>query len=323
MRYTHIRNADLNLLVSFQALIEERSISRAALRVFRTPSAMSRVVDRLQDMFKEQLFTRTGNGFQPTSRALRAYAELEQVLPRIETLLQGPQFNPAEITDVFRIEASDSTTAMFLPGLAKVVARDAPGIQIEVVPRSGGFGGLETNDVDLVIGHNVEQHLWIGKGVQLLRSESLCREKLVCFLRVSHPLTKGRVTLKRYLEAKHLAIWPAGDARRVAIPLRGECQRLVASALEPLGKRRDVRVRTPYGTVVARIVENTDLVATILSRIAKRLRTSKTRIIPAPAELRVAHTYKQFWHPRNDFSAVHTWLRGAMRTVAAQMDLPP
>jgi hypothetical protein len=77
-------------------------------------------------------------------------------------------------------------------------------------------------------------------------------------------------------------------------------------------------MRLPYGLVIGSIIENTDLIATLLSRIARRVNTSKTRIVPAPAELGRALTYNQVWHPRNDSNPVHKWLRGVMRGVAAQ-----
>ena len=80
MRYTHIRNADLNLLVAFQALMEERSITGAARRMFLSQPAMSRTVDRLQEIFEDELLVRTPNGYEPTHRALTAYADLEQIL---------------------------------------------------------------------------------------------------------------------------------------------------------------------------------------------------------------------------------------------------
>src|ERR1700720_1134226 len=96
MRFTNIEKADLNLLLGFQALIEERSITRAARRMFLSQPAMSRVVDRLQELLKDELFVRTAKGYEPTDRALNAYAELEAVFPKIEAVLQGSQFDPAK-----------------------------------------------------------------------------------------------------------------------------------------------------------------------------------------------------------------------------------
>ena len=88
MRYANLRQFDLNLLLSFQTLIEERSDSRAARRMHLSPSAMSRVFNRLRKMFKDDLLVRTPQGYKVTDRALRAYSEIELLLrpiPNIHT----------------------------------------------------------------------------------------------------------------------------------------------------------------------------------------------------------------------------------------------
>src|SRR5262245_43680324 len=95
MRFPHIEKSDLNLLIAFQALVEERSITRAAQRIFLSQPAMSRVLDRLQAMFGDELLVRTPIGYEPTHRALEIHANLEKLLPGIEGLLQGNKFNAA------------------------------------------------------------------------------------------------------------------------------------------------------------------------------------------------------------------------------------
>jgi len=318
MRYVNIRNADLNLLVSFQVLMEERSVTRAARRMFLSQPAMSRVIDRLQELFKDELLVRAFKGYEPTHRALEIYAELEQVFPKIEELLQRKRFDPAEVKDVFRIDAADSITLLFISKLMEVVARDAPGIRIELRVRTG-FGRLETNDSDMVLATDREIALWVGKGLQTLNSEPLLQDKLACLVRSDHPLASGRLTLARYLKAQHIAISSVEDTQRTAFSFIGEPQRSVASMLDPLGKKRDVRMSLPFGLPVGRIVENTDLVATISCRVAEELITSKTRIIPTPTELQVPLIHSQIWHPRNNSNALHKWLRSVMREVAARV----
>lgn len=119
MRYKHIPHADLNLFAALQILVEEGSITRAAQRMFLSQPAMSRVVDRLQEMLKDQLFIRSGKGYLPTHRALSVHAELQQLLPRFETLLQAPQFKAADATGVFNIEATDWELLSWFPDLLK------------------------------------------------------------------------------------------------------------------------------------------------------------------------------------------------------------
>ena len=299
MRYTHIQQSDLNLLVSLQALVEERSVGRAARRVFLSQSAMSRVLDRLRGLFKDELLVRTGRGYEPTHRALHIYAELEQFLPPIEQLLRGEEFNPAQAIESFRIAASDQAAVILLPALMEAVSRTAPGIQFEIFPVDDDvFRKLEINALDLA--------LWVNEAPPTLRAQPLFREKIVCLVRTGHPLGKRRLTLARYLEQNH-----------VVVSLLGGRQGLVEQALDRLGYRRKVQLRIPYFGAVGAIVERTDLVATLPKRLAKRLTTlSKTRILPAPIEFQ-EFTYIQAWHPRYDSDPAHQWLRELIRKASA------
>jgi len=89
MQEAHIRRVDVRLLAVLQALVEERSITRAAERMFLSQPAMSRALDRLQEIFGDELLVRTKQGFEPTHRALRVYAELSYLLPRLEGSCAG------------------------------------------------------------------------------------------------------------------------------------------------------------------------------------------------------------------------------------------
>jgi DNA-binding transcriptional LysR family regulator len=296
--------------------MEEQSITRAAQRMHLTQSAMSRMVDRLQILLQDPLFIRVAKGYKPTHRALSVYRELEHVLPRVEAILHGPGTNSAEFNDTIRIEASDSTAVIILPRLLENVQRTAPRIRIDLVPRSRNFKALETNDVDLVLGHDIDTKLQAPTPTKLIRQETLFSDKLVCLVRKNHPLTRSLLTLKRYLDAHHLAIWAQGYTERVGNSLANERQKLIAQWLDESNKHRDVRMRVPYGLIVGEIVANTDLVATVLSRIALRLKNSRTRIISAPVELRGIVTHCQFWHPRDDMRPTHIWLRRAIQNIA-------
>ena len=150
MQFPHIQRSDLNLLLAFQALIEERNITRAGQRIFLSQPAMSRVLDRLQTMLRDELLVRTPAGYEPTHRALEIYAGLEKLLPGIEGLLQGSEFNPAEATLEYRIAGSDYSSSLILPRLMKMLGTIAPGIQIEISSLDiDVFQQLEKNALDL------------------------------------------------------------------------------------------------------------------------------------------------------------------------------
>src|ERR1700752_1466694 len=94
MRITHLRQADLNLLVVFTALAEERNVTRAASRLLLSQPAVSRASGRLRDMFDDDLLIRTSSGYEPTPKGQRLLHELESTLPRLDRLLSGTDFDP-------------------------------------------------------------------------------------------------------------------------------------------------------------------------------------------------------------------------------------
>src|SRR5579864_7949984 len=108
MRYINISRADLNLLVSFQVLMEERSVTAAANRMFLSQPAMSRVLERLRELFKDPLMIRTRRGYEVTRRAVDIHQELERVLPNLELILTQGRFDAAESADYFRIAMTDN-----------------------------------------------------------------------------------------------------------------------------------------------------------------------------------------------------------------------
>jgi DNA-binding transcriptional LysR family regulator len=318
MNYTNIRNVDLNLLVAFDALMEERNVTRAARRLFLSQPAMSHAIDRLQSAFKDELLVRTAKGYEPTHRASAIYAQLQQVLPKIESLFADGKFDPVTVTDIFRIESTDWGATVLIPQLIRILEKRAPGVEIDVVPTRIGFERLEANEVDLVLSPLTELPPPSGKASGHLRRESLMREKVVCLVRTGHPLAKQPLTLGRYLQAQHIALSPMQGTARPAVPFFSVRQPFLAQAFKGLGKDLKVRVRIPYFVSLCRIVEKTDLIATVPFHLARHLRTSKTRIIAAPKEFR-GYAYEQVWHSRNDSTPVHQWIRRLIRSLAARV----
>jgi DNA-binding transcriptional LysR family regulator len=313
MQYGHLRSVDLNLLIAFHALMEERSVTGAARRMFVSQPAMSRMFDRLQEMFEDELLIRIKQRYEPTHRAAAIHKELQQMLPKIEALFVRAAFNPAQVTDLIRIETSDWGATMLVTKLICILVDCAPGIQVDVVPRRVGFGGLEENDVDLMLGNVSAGSSKISDG---LRSERLFDEKLVCLVRSGHPLAKRRrITLQDYLNAQHVLLTNVPPGRRSPVLCIAERQQSAAEALARLGRKPDVRARIPYFIPLRLIVENTDLIAAVPLQIAKWVKTTKTCIVPAPVEFH-GFSYFQFWHSRNDSNLTHKWVRELLRSLA-------
>ena len=161
------------------------------------------------------------------------------------------------------------------------------------------FRKLETNALDLVI--------WVNQARSPLRSETIYIDKSVCVLRKGHPLASAPLTAKAYLELEHLVI-----------SLIGTHQGSLEQALSKLGHHRNARLTVPFFASAAPILESTDMVATLPSRLAKRVsESSNTCYVPLLIDLPEI-TYIQVWHPRNDEDPAHQWLRGLIKKSVAE-----
>jgi DNA-binding transcriptional LysR family regulator len=297
MRYAQLKQFDLNLLLSFQTLIEERSVSRAARRMHLSPSAMSRVFNRLRKMFQDELLVRTPEGYKVTDRALRAYSEIELLLPRLEGIVRAREFDPATAEDTFRIALPDSISTMKLPMLMKKFAQTAPGVRFQIsILDDEVHGKLEANAIDLA--------LYISRAPSPIRTDFLYEDEFVCMLRKGNPVGKPRLTIERYLSAKH-----------VVVQHTGILVKSIQATLKRLGYRRDIQLTVSYSNPLGAIIEGTDLIATVAKSLALHLsRTSKFQIVPTPVEF-PKFSYTQIWHPRYDSDPGHRWLRESVRSA--------
>lgn len=295
MNYSNIRAADLNLIIVFQVLMEEKHVSRAAEKLHLSQPAMSRAFQRLKHLFKDELLTRTSNGYEPTQKARALIEEFDQILPRLESILNHQVFDPKKIKATIRIAATDYMVAVIFPSLLKILASEAPGIEIDINPwNEKAFDDLNSNNIDLV--------LWVQGAKTGLRSEQLFREKFVCLVRKDHPIGNKSLTLKRYIEYPHIVI---------SIMQKGQI--MIERTLESFGLERKILVRTPYFVSAALLLEETDGILTVGKRLAsKLLKIGKFREIKPPEEFHT-YNYVQVWHPRTDSDPLMTWFRQVIK----------
>src|ERR1700751_2569204 len=138
MRVAQLRQADLNLLIVFSVLAEERNVTRAATRLFLSQPAVSRALQRLRDMFHDDLLIRTSSGYEPTPKGERLRHELESTLPRLDRLLSGTDFDPGTEETSFRIAAPYHATHALCPVLCRSVLALAGKVSLNFVPLHDG-----------------------------------------------------------------------------------------------------------------------------------------------------------------------------------------
>src|SRR5580692_3881928 len=134
MQKQNLRGLDLNLLVPLQALLEERSVTKAAMRVHLSQPAMSRAFERLREAFSDDLLIRSGKKYALTPRAAALLEELTLLLPKVESLWQRKPFSPASATGCMKLAMTDQMTIFLFPELIATLSREAPDVAVQLLP---------------------------------------------------------------------------------------------------------------------------------------------------------------------------------------------
>jgi LysR family transcriptional activator of mexEF-oprN operon len=195
------RRLDLNLLLVFHALLHERSVTRAARRLFIGQPALSGALKRLRVALGDELFVRTSHGMTPTPRALELARVIEPLLLSLQQALHAkPAFDPAKAERVFRIGLSDALEVALMPQLMQRLAAEAPGVRLIARPadRANAPGMLDAAEIELAAGVFIECATWH-------RQRALFDWHFVCVYNPDLVKVRGkRVTLKEYLRHPHL-----------------------------------------------------------------------------------------------------------------------
>ena len=298
MRVTHLRHCDLNLLIALQALLEERHVTRAAQRCFLSQSAMSRAFERLQDMLSDQLLIRSGRAYERTARGESLLRELQTLLPRLEAMVRGEEFEPARSEERFRIALTDHASVMLMPSLARALRAGAPGVRVETAPwRPQAYEDVTAGRLDLALSAETSP-----PGLQ---TEVLFKLDFICVVGIKQKLGSRRLSLAQYLPLPHLLVetW-IGQ------------QTLVERPLAHLGAKRRVVLTVPFFVPAIFAVAYTDLIVTVPRKLAMIVgRIPGIRYAEPPKELE-PFPYFMTWHPRLTSEPAHAWFRDQIRQAA-------
>lgn len=297
----NLRSVDMNLLVMFDALMVERHVTRAATRAAMSQPAMSNALSRLRVLFKDELLVRTAQGMEPTARALELRDAVHQILLQTERLVHSDlQFDPGTSERTFTMRMSDLVGSLLLPGCVHRLASTAPGVTLDVLHMSPerSIRALEDDQLDFAVSFDLAH----GRSIH---AETLFTDRMVCAMRAGHELSSSRLTLKRFLEARHL---------RVAMSPTD--QRFVDSKLATQGLSRRIAVNVPQWLLVPEMLRETDLLGVISERIGKKLSGQGIVYKPLPFES-PEFDWKIYRHHRHAHSKAHAWLKQVMFDEAA------
>ncbi|MGZ3275325.1 MAG: LysR family transcriptional regulator [Caulobacteraceae bacterium] len=196
----HFNQLDLNLLRVFDALLDERNVTRAGARLGLSQSAVSHALGRLRHLLGDELFVRRSSGMDPTPRALEIGPALHTALLQMQTALAPAGFDPAATERRFSISAGPYGCAVLIPQVVKLLGQHAPGATLQVTPYGAGtVEALDTGRVDAAL---------MGQDTpsRRFRFQKLFDETMVWIVRKGHPLAEGAVTLERLREAPHILV---------------------------------------------------------------------------------------------------------------------
>jgi Bacterial regulatory helix-turn-helix protein, lysR family len=142
MRLEKLRQVDLNLLVTFAAIAEEKGVTAAAARLLLSQPAVSRALQRARAMFQDDLLVRSPHGFELTLRGRKILQELEGLLPKMEHLVTASRFDPVREKSHFRISGPDNVCAVVLPRLCRHYANGHYQVEFEFLPWQSGITEL-------------------------------------------------------------------------------------------------------------------------------------------------------------------------------------
>jgi DNA-binding transcriptional LysR family regulator len=304
---TNIASVDLNLLVAFEALLDEGNVTRAGQRVGLAQPSMSSALSRLRGLFHDDLFLRSASGMLPTPRALVLAGPVREALRHVRLALEREGgFDPFTSRHRFRIAVTDYGDLIVVPALVQALRTQAPGVDLQVHPIGNAATAtqqLEDGKIDAMIGG----HLPLPRDGFRQR---LFDERFVCIRAARHPDSHDALDLASYAALPHALFSSSGGdggpAEMDAILLKQKLSRRIVVTL-------------PHVMALPFTVANTDLVAAVAERVAQLL-SSLADIALLPLPVQVAPFSVDLLYTRNSVaSEAARWLMALLSEIGSHI----
>jgi len=302
-----IRSLDVGMLRTFDALMRERSVSRAATRLFLSQPAVSASLNRLRETFDDPLFTRTAHGVQPTARATALAGQVERVLADLSAMLEpDDRFQPEHSQRIFRISGGDYASHLLLPRLANELV--ACGSRVRLYWETSSFltltERLRKGDFDVAVLPRLQPP-------SDCESALLYEDRYVVAVRRGHPTLGEAASLDDFCAAPHVFLGYGSSA----------LDDLIDQVLARQGRQRSMSVAmTSFGQIVD-LLAQTDHVAVMPLRVAARF-DALLAVHPLPFELQ-GYRSVVCWNRRSNSGAGVLWLKDALLRIGREADAVP
>ncbi|CAM5507360.1 HTH-type transcriptional regulator LeuO OS=Afipia felis OX=1035 GN=leuO PE=3 SV=1 [Afipia felis] len=297
----NLRNADLNLLTVFDAVMSEGSMTRAAEKLGMSQPAISNALSRFRRLVDDVLFVRTAQGMVPTVKARMLAEHIRPALDLVQAGLYrskaNERFDYSSSTRQITIVAEDYATVVLIPRFMTWLSKVAANMRVRL--RSDPINAalttkLNDGSVDMAIRYR-------SSSDRKLRFRHLLDDEFVSMVRQDHPTIGDTLTLSQYLALPHVVYGRLGR--------RGLQNSIVDREIKRLGATRRVALQVPGFQAMPVVIRNTDFICTLPRRIAQvygadfHLKTLKT-----PLNLEKLSLYL-VWSKSMDSDPAHEWFR--------------
>jgi DNA-binding transcriptional LysR family regulator len=292
---------DLKLLVYLDALIAEKSVSKAAARVFITQSAMSGALSRMREYFNDELLIATpGKKIILTPLAESLTVPVRNILLEAQSVTNtSAEFHPSQSNRKFSVMASDYVVDVVLRRVVVRLAQEAPGIRVELRRLSPiSNEEIKRTDLDLLIAP--------GSMVSMdLPTERLWQDTMICVAWSQNPLVGSEISLEQFLEMGH-----------VSIAIDGHAPSMDQWVLNAVGKARKVDVSVPMFNMIFPMVEGTNRIAIVHLHHAKMFAERHSlKLIEPPLSFPPVTELMQ-WHRHQELDPALVWFRNFIKMNA-------
>lgn len=305
MKSINLAAIDLNLLVTFEAMLEYKSVTVAAEQLQIGQPAMSAALNRLRILFEDQLFVRLGRQMQPTLKAQMIAPGILAALEQIrQTVASSQTFEPTSSNQTFALGTSDYISFVLVPSLLELSSQTAPLLNFRMI----GFDKDSVGDLLEQGAINVALGVFPHPPRQTLCQE-LFEERFIGIARQDHPALKdGKIDLDTFVSLNH-----------ALATLRRDTVGEIDKALWELNLKRRITLTTPHLLFLPFVIAESDLVAAIPHRIALRLACiCHLTLFEIPLKTK-PWMVSMLWSVLSDQDEANCWLRSAITTVSQTM----
>lgn len=301
-----LANLDLNLLVTLDALLRERNVTRTAEALGVSQPAVSAALARLRRHFGDPLLARSGNRYQLTPLAAQLLALTEPAIAGVRRVFDvTPDFDPSQVEREFTIITSDYAATVLGPLIARRLAAAAPGVRLRLRLR-------QTTPYTVDHAHDT---LRTADGLLLphgfltdIPFLDLYEDQWVCIVSTDNVLVGPELTLDLLAELPWVVLY---NLRTAFAP--------AAQQLRLLGIEPRVEVVADGFLPMPFLVAGTRRVALLQRRLATLLAIpAGVRVMPCPFDV-VPLAEAFWWHPVYANDPAHVWLRGVLADAAAAL----